>query len=137
MDVGTAAVALNSLLGAATAITRSDVTNTSVANIQQNNKNFLNENSGLIKALDASKLNSLFNVNGNMITLKKDVIVEPLLVITESAFDSKECEKLANMSLDVFTVHYTDTFNTLQNVYGLDSQTVINVLGTDNGFNKV
>ena len=43
MDVGTAAVALNSLLGAATAITRSDVTNTSVANIQQNNKNFLNE----------------------------------------------------------------------------------------------
>lgn len=63
--------------------------------------------------------------------------MEPLLVITESAFDSKECEKLANMSLDVFTVHYTDTFNTLQNVYGLDSQTVINVLGTDNGFNKV
>ena len=41
MDVGTAAVALNSLLGAATVITRSDVTNTSVANMQQNNKNFL------------------------------------------------------------------------------------------------
>lgn len=137
MDVGTAAVALNSLLGVVTSITGSDVTNTSVANMQQNKNNFLNENASLVKALDASKLNSLFSINGNMISLKKDVIVEPLLVISESAFDSKECEKIANMQLDVFTTHYTDTFNTLQNIYGLDSQTVINVLGTDNGFNKV
>ena len=82
MDVGTAAVALNTLLGAVTKISKSDVTNTSVANMQQNKNNFLNENADLIKVLDANKLNSLFMVNGNMIALKKDVIVEPLLVIT-------------------------------------------------------
>ena len=137
MDVGTAAVALNTLLGAVTKISKSDVANTSVANMQQNKNNFLNENADLIKVLDANKLNSLFMVNGNMIALKKDVIVEPLLVITESAFDSKVCEKVGNMFMDVFSTHYSDSFNSLQNVYGLDTQTIITVLGTDNGFNKL
>lgn len=122
MDVGTAAVAISSLLQIMKPEPKSGKTLTQ-AEINQKLKD--------------EKLNRLFNVKGNMITLMEDMIVEPLLVISEDAMDSKEYDKVGNLLLDIFTSYYIQSFNILQDVYGLDSQTIITILGTDNGYNKL
>lgn len=134
MDVGTASIAINKLMGIVSVVAGGK-TPESISGALSNNP--FNANQDLNKQLNLAKLNSLFRVNGNMITLQQDVIVEPLLIISESAFDSPMCDKICNMMLDTFANHYVSSFQTLQNIYGLDAHTIITVLGTDNGFSKL
>lgn len=87
--------------------------------------------------LKKQNIKAVFKMNGNMISLMEELIVEPLLVISEDAMDSKEYDKVSNILLDTFTGHYIQSFNMLQDLYGLDSKTILTILGTDNGLNNL
>lgn len=87
---------------------------------------------------EANDMKGLYNINGSMINLLGEFIVEPLVVISEDALQNGSVtEKMTTILLDTFTGYYLQSFNVLSNVYGMDAKAIVNVLATDNGFNNL
>lgn len=87
---------------------------------------------------DTPDLKGLYNVNGSMINLLGEFIVEPLVVISEDAMQNGSVtEKMTTVLLDTFTGYYLQSFNILNTVYGMDAKSIVTILATDNGFNKL
>lgn len=131
MDVGSAAIALNGLLSVLGKSQSSNKDNPSTA------ESIVKNASGLLGSSDLETLKKLFSFNGNMIKLQEEVIVEPLLVISEDAMNSSVYSQIGNTLLDTFTSNYINSFNLLQDVHGLSGNLILTILGTDNGYGKL
>lgn len=131
MDVGSAAIALNGLLTVLGKSQSSNKDNPSTA------ESIVKNASGLLGSSDLETLKKLFSFNGNMIKLQEEVIVEPLLVISEDAMNSSVYSQIGNTLLDTFTSNYINSFNLLQDVHGLSGNLILTILGTDNGYGKL
>lgn len=131
MDVGSAAIALNGLLTVLGKSQSSNKDNPSTA------ESIVKNASGLLGSSDLETLNKLFSFKGNMIKLQEEVIVEPLLVISEDAMNSSVYSQIGNTLLDTFTSNYINSFNLLQDVHGLSGNLILTILGTDNGYGKL
>lgn len=131
MDVGSAAIALNGLLSVLGKSQSSNKDNPSTA------ESIVKNASGLLGSSDLETLNKLFSFKGNMIKLQEEVIVEPLLVISEDAMNSSVYSQIGNTLLDTFTSNYINSFNLLQDVHGLSGNLILTILGTDNGYGKL
>ena len=131
MDVGSAAIALNGLLTVLGKSQSSNKDNPSTA------ESIVKNASGLLGSSDLETLKKLFSFNGNMIKLQEEVIVEPLLVISEDAMNSSVYSQIGNKFLDTFTSNYINSFNLLQDVHGLSGNLILTILGTDNGYGKL
>lgn len=131
MDVGSAAIALNGLLSVLGKSQSSNKDNPSTA------ESIVKNASGLLGSSDLETLKKLFSFNGNMIKLQEEVIVEPLLVISEDAMNSSVYSQIGNTLLDTFTSNYINSFNLLQDVHGLSGNLILSILGTDNGYGKL
>ena len=94
---------------------------------------------GVEQALKQKEKNMdvLISTNGNMTKLLSDFIVEPLIIITENATTNEISDKVAELTTDIFSSFYIQTFEVVNKIYGVDAKTTISLLGTDNGVKKL
>jgi len=78
-------------------------------------------------------MDMLISTHGNMTKLLSDFIVEPLVIITENASSNEITDKVAELTTDIFASFYLQTFEIINQIYGVDAKTTISLLGTDNG----
>lgn len=84
---------------------------------------------------DYNSISGLYSLNGNMINLLGEFIVEPLVVVSEDAMQNGSVtEKMVTVLLDTFTGYYLQSFNILSTVYKMDVKTIVSILATDNGY---
>ena len=94
---------------------------------------------GLIKDGEEGKLADLADSDGNrgvlysngsMIKLLNKFIIEPKIVVSSSLKSEKEIENAISLNLDLFTSLYSQVFNVLVNIHGLDHNTAFELLSS-------
>ena len=90
-----------------------------------------NANQGEVKDTD-KYLNSNFKVSGSITKLIKTLIIEPTIIVSEEAYQSKALDSAVNAALDIFTSFYTQAFDILTKIHGKSAVETIDVLSTNN-----
>lgn len=70
--------------------------------------------------------------NGSITKLLKSFIVEPIAVVDSSLRTEENIDKILELNADIFSGYYTQAFDVLVKVYGIDHKTVLSLLSTDN-----
>ena len=76
-----------------------------------------NANKGNAKDTD-KYLNANFRASGSITKLIKTLIIEPTIIVSEEAYQSKAIDSAANAALDIFTSFYTQAFDILTKIHG-------------------
>ena len=76
---------------------------------------------------------SLLETNGSITRLLASTVVEPIIIVSESAYNSEKVEGAINLSLDLFSSYYLQAFKILTTLNRLDSVEAIRVLSTKTG----
>ena len=93
----------------------------------------LNANANKGNAKDTDKyLNANFRTSGSITKLIKTLIIEPTIIVSEEAYQSKALDAAANSALDIFTSFYTQAFDILTKIHGKSAVETIDVLSTNN-----
>ena len=93
----------------------------------------LNANANKGNAKDTDKyLNANFRTSGSITKLIKTLIIEPTIIVSEEAYQSKALDSAANAALDIFTSFYTQAFDILTKIHGKSAVETIDVLSTNN-----
>lgn len=93
----------------------------------------LNANANKGNAKDTGKyLNANFRTSGSITKLIKTLIIEPTIIVSEEAYQSKALDSAANAALDIFTSFYTQAFDILTKIHGKSAVETIDVLSTNN-----
>lgn len=77
---------------------------------------------------------TLMEANGSIIKLLTPYIIEPSVIVTNTLKDVRETEKIMDLSVDMFTAFYTQVFNVLVNVHGMDGKVVFDLLSSKRHF---
>lgn len=91
---------------------------------------------GVIDDKTAQKIDSrasLLETNGSITRLLSSTVVEPIIIVSESAYNSEKVEGAIKLSLDLFSSYYLQAFKILTQLQGLKSQEAIRVLSTKSG----
>lgn len=86
----------------------------------------------ILDAVGSNKV-KLTSVDGSMMKLLGKYIVEPVAVVSSDLRQDEITDKLLGLHTDIFTSTYLQIFDVLRNLYGLDTNMVIDALSTDNG----
>ena len=91
---------------------------------------------GVIKPETSKKIENrtaLLETNGSITRLLSSTVVEPIVIVSENAYQSEKVEGAINLSLDLFTSYYLQAFKILTQLNGLQSNEAIRVLSTKSG----
>ena len=80
-----------------------------------------------------NKRDKLLATDGTLTKLLQTCTVEPFIVCSNAVSESEVYEDTVNMLTDLFTSWYLQAMEILRGKSGLDMETAIDVLGTDNG----
>ena len=87
---------------------------------------------GTLKTLNDKQI-GLIRADGSMMKLLDKYIVEPIAVVSDDLKDVEELDSILGLHADMFAAYYMQVFDVLRNYYGLEIQTIIDTLATDNG----
>jgi len=98
-----------------------------------------NDKGATEKALRLSKkgMDVLSNVKGDMNELLSQFKVEPLIIVSENASHVEVADKVAELSTDIFSAYYLQSFEIINKLYGIDGATTLSLLGTDGGVKQM
>lgn len=91
---------------------------------------------GVVDDKTAKKIDSrasLLETNGSITRLLSSTVVEPIIIVSENAYNSEKVEGAINLSLDLFSSYYLQAFKILTTLSGLNSTEAIRVLSTKAG----
>ena len=77
-------------------------------------------------------VNSKFKTTGSITKLLKTLIVEPTIIVSEEARNSKAFDQAVSVSLDIFSSFYMQAFQILTQLNGKSSVEAIDILSTNN-----
>ncbi len=81
---------------------------------------------------DAYKNMGLIMTDGSITKLVSQTIIEPVAIVSKDLRQEEIIQKVLEVNTDIFTGFYMQAYEILKNLYGLRSQTAVNILGTDN-----
>jgi hypothetical protein len=81
---------------------------------------------------EATKHIGLVMTDGSITKLVSQTIIEPIAIVSKDLRQEDIIQKVLELNTDIFTGFYMQAYEILKNLYGVNSQTVVKLLGTDN-----
>lgn len=76
---------------------------------------------------------NLITTDGSITKLVNKLMVEPVCIVTKGCLQEEVIQKVMELNTDIFCSYYLQAFEVLKSLYGVDTKTVIDLLGTDTG----